>query len=561
MAIIGIDLGTTNSACCVWKGTELIQIPNRLNKFLTPSVVTIDDGNNIIVGTTAKQRLISHPNNTVAVFKRIMGTEHSIEIGDHSFTAPELSSFILRSLIEDAEAFLSEKVTEAIISVPAYFNENQRYATKLAGELAGLNVRRLINEPTAAAMAYSLNDRQQGTFMILDMGGGTFDVSILEYFEGVMEVHASAGDNYLGGEDFVSAMFEQLCFDNNFDKEQFSREERQQAFMKLEIIKCTIDKNLVHQFQLTYQNERYNLTIEQNWFYRVINPLLIRVQHPINQALRDANLPPNEIDDIILVGGSTKLKALRSMVSKLFGRLPSCNLDPDLVVSIGAGVQAGLVEKNAALDDIVLTDVCPFTLGTEILDDFDNPGQMLPIIERNSIVPISVERDLYTSKDYQTAMRIDIYQGEHRQVNKNICLGELNISVPKDKVGKQPVTVRYSYDMSGLLEVDVKVKSTGKAYNKVIHNAPGALTDEQISRAKETLKKLKFHPRDSEKNRALVARAERIYSSSLGSQREDVGQLISRFEHILDNQNPREIQQAQVVFSEALDSFDSESWF
>ncbi|QBG34934.1 molecular chaperone HscC [Litorilituus sediminis] len=561
MPVIGIDLGTTNSACCVWKGTDLVQIPNRLNNYLTPSVVTIDDNNNVIVGSTAKQRLISHPINTVAVFKRIMGTEHSLEIGGHSFTAPELSSFILRSLVEDAEAFLGESVTEAIISVPAYFNENQRYATKLAGELAGLTVRRLINEPTAAAMAYGLNDRQQGTFLILDMGGGTFDVSILEFFDGVMEVHASAGDNYLGGEDFVAAMFEQICIDNNFDKKRFSREERQQAFMKLETIKCNIDRDLAHRFQLAYKDETHDLAIEQDWFYRVITPLLRRVQQPIKQALQDANLHPNEIDDVILVGGSTKMQALRSMVSKLFGRIPSSKLDPDLVVSIGAGVQAGLVEKNEALDDIVLTDVCPFTLGTEVLDDFDNPGQMFPIIERNSIVPISVERDLYTSKDNQTAMRVDIYQGEHRQVDKNICLGEINVSVPKDKAGKQPVTVRYSYDMSGLLEVDVKVKSTGKTYNKVILNAPGALTDEQINRAKATLQKLKFHPRNSEKNRVLVARAERIYSSSLGYQREEISQLLSRFEHTLDSQNPREIQRAQVLFCEALDSFDSESWF
>ncbi|GAA0824274.1 molecular chaperone HscC [Colwellia asteriadis] len=561
MAIIGIDLGTTNSACCVWKNAELVQIPNRLNKFLTPSVVAIDDEKNIIVGTTAKQRLISHPLSTVAVFKRVMGTEHSLEIGGLSFTAPELSSFILRSLVEDAEQFLEEKVTEAIISVPAYFNENQRYATKLAGELAGLTVRRLINEPTAAAMAYGLNNRQQGTFIILDMGGGTFDVSILEFFEGVMEVHASAGDNYLGGEDFVTVMFEQLCIDNNLDKKLFSRKERQQALMKLETIKCNIDNELRHKLQVTYQNKTYDLTIEQEWFYSVITPLLYRVQQPVKQALRDANLHPNEIDDVILVGGSTKLKALRSMVSKLFGRLPSCNLDPDLVVSIGAGVQAGLVEKNEALDDIVLTDVCPFTLGTEVLDDFDNPGQMLPIIERNSIVPISVERDLCTSTDNQTAMQVGIYQGEHRQVDKNIFLGRLKVAVPKDKAGHQPITVRYSYDMSGLLEIDVKVKTTGQTYNKVIHNAPGALTAEQITRAKKVLQKLKFHPRDSEKNRALVARAERMYSSSLGYQREEIAQLISRFEHTLDRQNPREIQREQVLFGDALDSFDNESWF
>ena len=301
--IIGIDLGTTNSCVAVLDGGKARVIENAEGDRTTPSIIAYTEEGETLVGQPAKRQSVTNPKNTLFAIKRLIGrrfedeeVQRDIKImpfgivkadnGDAWVTArdkniapPQVSAEVLAKMKKTAEDYLGEKVTEAVITVPAYFNENQRYATKLAGELAGINVRRLINEPTAAAMAYSLNDRQQGTFMILDMGGGTFDVSILEYFEGVMEVHASAGDNYLGGEDFVYAMFEQLCLDNNFDKQQFSRQERQQIFMKLEIIKCNIDNDLVRKLQLSYQNKTYKLTIEQHWFYRVITPLSVSYTH------------------------------------------------------------------------------------------------------------------------------------------------------------------------------------------------------------------------------------------------------------------------------------------
>jgi molecular chaperone HscC len=561
MATIGIDLGTTNSAASVWINEEQIQIPNRVDKHITPSVVGIDEKNNIIVGATAKERLLTHPNETVAVFKRLMGANHKVTIGKKSFTAPELSALVLRSLKEDAETFLNEEVTEAVISVPAYFNENQRAATKLAGELAGLKVRRLINEPTAAAMSYGLNKRQSGTFMILDLGGGTFDVSILEYFNGIMEVHASAGDNHLGGEDFVELMVDRILQEHTIEKKDLSVHDQHQIYMQMETIKKRIDLIDEETINITVGEKKIQWVVTQTWFNQIITPLLLRIKQPIQQALQDAQIHANEIDDVILVGGSTRLKAFRALVAKLFGRLPSCNLDPDTVVSIGVGIQAGLVDKNQALDDIVLTDVCPYTLGTEVHDSTQNSrGQFFPIIERNSVVPISIEKPLCTLRDNQTEMSIDVYQGEHRLVEHNVFLGDLKIKIPKNKAGKEVVNVRYSYDMNGLLEVDITVQSTGKTYNKVIENAPGLLSEKELSTARQKLAKLKFHPREDEVNRNLIARAERIYSSSIGKKREQIGQYISRFEVVLNNQKQQEIAKAQVQFEEVLSEFDSEDW-
>jgi molecular chaperone HscC len=559
MTTLGIDLGTTNSSASVWQENKLVQIPNRINSFLTPSVVGINDEGNVTVGATAKERLISHPDCTVSVFKRLMGTEHKITIGKKSFTAPELSSLIIRSLIEDAEHLLGKKISEAVISVPAYFNENQRAATKLAGELAGISVRRLINEPTAAAIAYGLNDRQQGTFMILDMGGGTFDVSILEYFDGVMEVHASAGDNYLGGEDFVDTMVDSVLKELLIPKNGLSAQQQQKIYMQMETIKKRIDKIDNECVDISVGPEKIKWTVTQEWFNQIITPLLLRIKQPIQQALQDAQIHTNEIDDIILVGGATRLKQFRGMVAKLFGRLPSCNLDPDIVVSIGAGIQAGLSDKNEALNDIVLTDVCPYTLGTEVQNE-NGSGQFFPIIERNSVVPISIERPLVTVNDNQAEMLIRVFQGENRLVERNVFLGLLRVKVPKGKAGQQTVLIRYSYNMNGLLEVDATVVSTGKTFNKVIENAPGLLNEKEIILAREKLAKLKFHPREDELNRRLVARGERIYCSSIGQKREQIGQYVSQFEAVLNNQNLLEISKAQIKFKEILNEFDAEDW-
>ncbi|SOC15932.1 molecular chaperone HscC [Alloalcanivorax xenomutans] len=561
MAIIGIDLGTTNSACGVWTGQGVELISNRLGDVLTPSVVGVDGSGEIMVGRTARQRLIHHSDRTVAAFKRLMGTDHKVTLGDQRFSATELSSLVLRSLKEDAETYLGEPVTEAVISVPAYFNDNQRHATKQAAELAGLTVRRLINEPTAAAMAYGLHEKQEGLFLILDLGGGTFDVSLLEFFDGVMEVHASAGDNFLGGEDFVDAMIDDVLAEHELSRDALPASAMQNLYLQMEGAKRRLGNAQTLSLKLGDREVTHEVTPE--WFARVVTPLLLRVKHPIERALRDANLHPDKVDDVVLVGGSTRLALFRSTVGKMFGRLPSCHLDPDTVVAVGATIQAGLLARGEGLDDVVLTDVCPYTLGTGVINE-DNPrlgDYFLPIIERNSVVPISVERHLSTASDNQTKMKIRIYQGENRLVEKNVYLGELSVTVPKGPRGQESVIVRYSYDMNGLLEVDVKVESTGKTYYQLIEHTPGALSEDDKARSLQRLAVLKFHPRDGEENRALLARGERLYESSLGDRREFIADLMGRFEQVLDRQNPLDIARVQKEVKEALDSLESEDWF
>ncbi len=561
MAIIGIDLGTTNSSCGIWVDDGVKLIPNRLGDLLTPSVVGLDDKNNLSVGRIAKERLISHSDKTVAVFKRLMGTEHKVTLGNKQFTATELSAIVLRSLKEDAENFLGEPVTEAVISVPAYFNDNQRHATKTAGELAGLKVERLINEPTAAAIAYGLHEKQEGTFLILDMGGGTFDVSILEFFEGVMEVHASAGDNFLGGEDFVEAMMNDALNQLKIQKSSLTPQETNQLLMQMETAKRRIGTKEQQTLDLHLGKNHHEFIVTDEWFSKIATPLLLRAKRPIERALNDANMSPQAIDDVVLVGGATRMGIFRSTVGRMFGRLPSCHLDPDCAITMGAAIQAGLKSKDKALSDIVLTDVCPYTLGTDVVNENTNEGgYFLPIIERNSVVPISVTRRLVTAHDNQKQMRIGIYQGENRLVSKNIFLGNLTVDVPPAPAGKEAVDVRYSYDMNGLLEVDVKVESTGKTLNKVIEQSPGSLSPEEKEKSRQRLAAMKFHPREDETNRALLARGERLYESSLGEKREKIAQILADFDRILEKQNPVEIKKAATQLDSILNQLDTEEW-
>ncbi|QFT55712.1 molecular chaperone HscC [Microbulbifer sp. THAF38] len=562
MAIIGIDLGTTNCACGILMEDGVKLIPNRLGEALTPSVVGLDDAGKLVVGKTAKERLINHSDTTVAAFKRLMGTDHKVKLGRQQFTATELSALVLRSLKEDAEAFLGKEVSEAVISVPAYFNDNQRQATKLAGELAGLKVERLINEPTAAAIAYGLHDKREGNFLVLDLGGGTFDVSILEFFDGIMEVHASAGDNYLGGEDFVEAMIDSVLEELQLKKTSLKPRELQNLYMQMETAKRRISQQAEQLLKLNLGGREFEWKATPEWFEKLSTPLLLRAKRPIERAMRDADLPPAKIDEVVLVGGSTRLALFRSMVGRMFGRLPSCHLDPDTVVAMGAAIQAGLKEKNSALDDIVLTDVCPYTLGTGIVNE-DSPqlgNYFLPIIERNTVVPVSIVRSVCTARDDQSEVCIDIYQGENRLVKKNVYLGELTVPVPKKPRGEEVVEIRYSYDMNGLLEVDVTVVSTGKTFNKLVEFTPGALNEQDKAQALEKLAKLKFHPREDEENRALLARGERLYEASLGEQRDYISKLLASFDRVLDKQNLVEIGKARAELTEIFDKLDGEDW-
>jgi molecular chaperone HscC len=562
MTIIGIDLGTTNSACGYWAPDGPKLIPNRLGELLTPSVVGLDESGTILVGKAAKERLIDHSGTTVAAFKRLMGSDHKVRLGKKTFSAVELSSLVLRSLKEDAEAHLGTPITHAVISVPAYFDDNQRHATKLSGELAGLKVDRLINEPTAAAIAYGLHQKQEGTFLILDMGGGTFDVSILEFFEGVMEVHASAGDNFLGGEDFVEAMIDALLREHQLQKANMDVRLLQRLYMQMETAKRRASHMDTQEIELDFGNQKVQWSLTRDWFTRVATPLILRSKRPIERAMSDANLSPAEIDEIVLVGGSTRLALFRSTVGRMFGRLPSTHIDPDTVVALGAAVQAGLLEKNTALDDLVLTDVCPYTLGTGVLNE-DAPQQglyFMPIIERNTTVPVSIVRQVVTASDNQTEIVVDIYQGENRLVNKNIFLGEFVVKVPKGPRGKEKIDIRFTYDMNGLLEVDATVVSLNKTYSKLIQRNSGSMSDAEKAESLKKMAALKFHPRDSEINRALIAKGERLYESSLGEKREHIANILRQFDSVLERQNPAEINKAQIKIKKILESLDGEDW-
>ncbi|MDP4180575.1 MAG: molecular chaperone HscC, partial [Bacillota bacterium] len=392
MPTIGIDLGTTNSLVAYWTDDGPKIIPNVLGSNLTPSVVSVDENGEIYVGQIAKERKITHPQLTASSFKRFMGTEKVFQLGRYSFSPEDLSSFVIRSLKADAEAFFGSEVEEAVISVPAYFNDAQRKATKRAAELAGLKVERLISEPTAAAISYGLHlEKSETSFLVFDLGGGTFDVSILELFEGVMQVKSIAGDNFLGGEDFTDILASYFIEQHGFDINSLDNKALSAINKQAELCKYELSNNNSGKMVYTVNNRTFETIIDRSDYEKLVNNLLIRLRHPIERALRDAELTPKDLDSIILIGGATRMHVVRSVVSKMFGRLPNSNINPDEAVALGAAIQVALKERNEALSEVILTDVCPYSLGVNIAKDMGNgkheSGYFLPIIERNTPIP------------------------------------------------------------------------------------------------------------------------------------------------------------------------------
>lgn len=558
---IGIDLGTTNSACCVWKDGRLQMIPNRLGDMLTPSVVHISDTDTVTVGRIARENLILEPDNTAALFKRYMGTNRKIHLNGRNYTAPELSALVLRSLKDDAEVFLGEEVSEIVLSVPAYFNDAQRKASILAAEMADLTVKRLINEPTAAAIAYGLHDTPEHThFMVLDLGGGTFDVSIMEYFDGVLEVHASVGDTFLGGEDFLQALVSKYLSVLDISKQDIEKSELHRVYQELELVKKLFNTKDTVAIKPFLADQSKTVELSYSDFEAVADPLLQRIRLPIETALRDAKIDPSDLDEILLVGGATRMKLLRKSVVKMFRRMPSTHLNPDEIVAMGAAVQSGLVSRDEALEDFVLTDVTPYSLGVGVLNDNDKTGTVGslfdPIIERNTSVPVSLEETYFSSVDNQTEINISVFQGESRLVQDNIQLGTLAVKIPRNKAGQERVTVRFSYDINGLLEVDSHIVSTGEKRSMVIQNTSKSLSNKEIQISKEKLSKIKFHPRDAEANRVLIARAERLYEGRLNQERSILSQYLTEFEAILESQDEKQISSARNDFEQILVQFE-----
>lgn len=559
--ILGIDLGTTNSLVAVYKEGDVTVIPNRLGSLLTPSVVSVDAEGTIYVGETALERKSTDPANTVSVFKRAMGTERIYELQGKKYRAEDLSAFVLRSLKEDAEHYLGCAVEEAVISVPAYFNDRQRKATKKAGELAGLKVERIINEPTAAAIAYGIDQRAEDLedevrYLVFDLGGGTLDVSILELDDVIMEVRSVAGDNFLGGEDFTEVLYR--MFINKFDINEAEVPLKTLIHLKRQAEKakkefCEKDRIVL---SAVINEEPLHMEVTLKEYEEACQLLFERIKKPIERALRDARIRLEDIDEVVLVGGATKLPLIRRFVGRLMGRPAKSNINPDEAIVMGAALQAAMKERNKDIREVVLTDVCPYSLGTDTsirgIGDSLESGYFDPIIERNTVIPASRTRKYWTVKDNQRSVCVDILQGESRLAKGNLKLGSITMPVPPRPAGEESITVTFTYDINALLEVIVKVDST-EVTKKVIIKGEDSIYDDAAAEARMAeLAHLKVHPRDQEENKLLLLKAERMYEEALGDLRPMINRSLMEFEAVLDAQKPDEIVQARTDFRQAL---------
>jgi molecular chaperone HscC len=560
--IVGIDLGTTNSLVGVFRDGKSLLIPNSLGDLLTPSAVSVDEQGHTLVGLPARERASTHPQSTAVAFKRWMGSDKSIMLGGRSLRAEELSALVLQSLKADAEAFLGEAVTEAVITVPAYFNEAQRRATRTAGELAGFKVERLLNEPTAAGLAYGLQERpDHSSFLVFDLGGGTFDVSVLEYFDGVVEVRASAGDTRLGGEDFAHALaklFAERCSDLPL-AERADWLQKRPWWRMAEQGKRDLGERESSSLSMVWNNKPISATITRSEFELACSELLQRLRRPIERALGDAQIDSSALAEVVMVGGATRMPMVRQLATRLFQRLPLRIIDPDLAIAHGAAVQAGLKARDAALNEVVLTDVMPYSLGIVAADHID--GRMVgdrfsPIIERNTPVPVSRVQSYRTVTDQQRKILVDVRQGESPVGSENLRLGTLEVEVPAAPAGEVGVDLRFSYDANGLLEVDARESKTGRSQNLLIRGAQTQMSDADVAAALQRLAVLKRHPREEQDNRYQIERAKRLYEDRLGEERRAVQAWLSAFESALETQDPRVIRQARQTLREALDSID-----
>nr|WP_314369397.1 Hsp70 family protein [uncultured Acinetobacter sp.] len=557
--LIAIDLGTSNSLVGIFKDGQSRLIENPYGAKLTPSAIAMDEQGQILIGRAALE-LRSSGNEVLTSFKRLMGTSKRLKLGHQTFSAVELSSLILKSLKQDVEHELQCEVDEAVITVPAYFNDIQRQATISAAELAGLKVSRLINEPTAAALAYGLGQTEDSCFLIFDLGGGTFDVSIVELFDGIIEVRASAGDNYLGGDDFVQLLMKQYWKKN---ASVFSYIENTipldiEIALKAKAQHClhVLSKESQTTLNFKWKDKEATLDVSQEEFASWSEPLLLRLSRPLERALRDARILPQQVDQIIMVGGATRIPAVRKMVTKLFGRFPSTSVQPDEAIVRGACVQAGLKSKDLSLKEVVLTDVCPFSLGIAVgLDE-----QFSPILERNTVIPASKVNTYTAMNKGQREINVKIYQGEHRLCKENIFLGELNIPLPSND-DHLSIEVRFSYNPNGILDVDVEVPITGEKLQKVVINHQSVMSPEQVEQARKQLQKLKIHPRDNLMNKSLLLRAERLFSERTGDIRLQIGERTQQFNHILNLQDERQIREVRQYFEAFLNEIEDLSLF
>ena len=550
MAVIGIDLGTTNSLAAVYREGRAVLIPNSLGEFLTPSVVSIGEDGQVYVGKIAREMLITRPECTFQEFKRNMGTDIVYKAQSREYRAEELSALVLRSLKEDAERFLGETVEEAVISVPAYFNDDRRIATKNAGALAGFKVERLINEPSAVALKHHMENEEMENFLIFDFGGGTLDVSMVEAFDNMVEIRAVSGDNYLGGKDFNELIAEYFYRENGLTKECFSPEEQGVVLQQAEALKRMLSSRnqAVRTFKLG--KVEYSMEMSNQQLIHISAELFKRMTGPIKKVLNDSGMTWDEIDQVILAGGSSKMPVVRQYIQSIAETRVAVDDQPDESIALGVGLAAAIKERAGEIRDMVLSDICPFSLGMELYD-----GTFSPIIERNDTLPCSRSRLYSTARDFQDTMEFRIYQGESIMVRDNLLLGTLRLDgLPKLPAGEVSAVATFLYDINGIL--DIHVDTQGKSVHKVIMNRKIGLSEEQLEERIKELKSMVMYPKGKERDRLLIERARRVYMESTGQARENLEQEIRRYESLLSCGKEKEIRQGFVRLLLLLESLE-----
>ncbi len=523
--IIGIDLGTTNSVVAVMEGKEAKVIPNAEGNRLTPSVVAFTDKEETLVGEPARRQAVTNPERTVYSIKRFMGRRHhevsaeekmvpyeivggpqdyvKVRVDGKDFTPPEISAKTLRKLKESAEAYLGHKVNKAVITVPAYFNDSQRQATKDAGQIAGLEVARIINEPTAASLAYGLDKEKSEQIAVFDFGGGTFDISILEVAEGVFRVISTNGDTHLGGDDIDEELINYVA--GEFKKEQgIDLRNDTMALQRLQEA-CEKAKKELSSAQSTDINlpfitadaagpKHLQMNITRAKFEQLVDHLIERCREPVQKALKDAKLSPSEIDEVVLVGGSTRIPKVQELVKSIFGKEPHKGVNPDEVVAVGAAIQGGVLAGE--VQDVLLLDVTPLTLGIETLG-----GIMTPLVERNTTIPTEKKQIFSTADDNQTAVTVRVFQGERKMAGDNRLLGQFNLEgIPPAPRGVPQIEVSFDIDADGILNVSAKDLGTGKEQKVRIEQSAG-LSEGDIEKMRKDAEQ---HAEDDKKKRELA---------------------------------------------------------